>query len=208
MLLMNQDPSFTPTSPSNIDDDQLDHDQGGGQRGRRVPPQKRGRSRQDWATPPNFLTAVKKRLLIGEFTFDLAASPSNRVCEGFFSIEDDSLSKDWAALGKGWLWLNPPFGDIGPWVRKAREEARKGASIAVLVPASVGSNWWRDYVHQNMCDVYFLNGRITFVGAPDPYPKDLALLLYHHARDWCTDCGSGKIDVWSWAKDLKGSEGV
>jgi hypothetical protein len=77
----------------------------------------------------------------------------------------------------GWNWLNPPFSDLRTWVQKALEESRQGAHTAMLVPAGVGANWWRDWVHTK-ARVLLLNGRITFVGHNQPYPKDCALLLY------------------------------
>ena len=149
----------------------------------------RGGSRQDYGTPPEFLDAVKKRLDIDHFEWDLAASEENTVGNHFYSEKDNSLVQDWSACW-GWLWLNPPFSNITSWVKKASEESLKGAAIAMLVPASVGSNWWRDHVH-NQAHVLFLNGRLTFVGEKDPYPKDCSLLLY-------TKYSIGGYEVWDW----------
>ena len=47
----------------------------------------------------------------------------------------------------------------------------------MLVPAGVGSNWWKAWVHHKAY-VFLLNGRITFVGQPTCYPKDCCLLYY------------------------------
>jgi hypothetical protein len=77
----------------------------------------------------------------------------------------------------------------------------------MLIPAGVGSNWWRDYVH-NKAMVLLLNGRITFGGCPpnpktgkvDAYPKDCALLLYSPENKFYIDHGDAAYDVWSWAK--------
>jgi hypothetical protein len=91
----------------------------------------------------------------------------------------DSLAdhNSWKVTTGGWAFCNPPYGDIRPWVEKAYTESQDGAQIAMLVPASVGSNWWRDWV-EDVAYTIFLNGRITFVGASAPYPKDCAILLY------------------------------
>lgn len=153
------------------------------------PQQKPGRSKQDYGTPPEFLTAVKDRLGIAEFDCDLAAAKWNAVCPRYLSVMDDSLSGLTWNRGNGWNFLNPPFSSIGPWVRKAYASIDHGARTAVLIPAAVGSNWWRDHVHMK-CHALFLNGRITFVGATDPYPKDCALLLY--------SAFAGGYDVWTW----------
>ena len=86
------------------------------------------------------------------------------------------------------MWLNPPFSSIAPWARKCAEEAKLGAEILLLAPASVGANWWWSWV-EPAARVYSV-GRMTFdncfnrkTGEPvtDPYPKDLALC---HFKRW------------------------
>jgi hypothetical protein len=58
------------------------------------------------------------------------------------------------------------------------------------VTAGVGSNWWRDHVHDK-ARVLLLNGRITFVGETHGYPKDCCLLLYGPSVE-------PGYEVWSW----------
>lgn len=163
---------------------------------RKVPEQKPGKSEQVVCTPPNFLNALKNHLRIDEFSIDLAADGFNKVTDKFYGEEDNSLVQSWTEFKgqplKPWAFCNPPYGDIRPWVEKAYAESQKGAHVAMLVPASVGSNWWADWVHQ-LSYVTFLNGRITFVGHKSPYPKDLAILLY--APMFGVDGGYG---VWDW----------
>lgn len=146
-----------------------------------MPKQKPGNSKQDYQTPPEFLAAVRNRLRIENFYLDIAASAENAVCDNYLTEEDDALSsvRTWQPLDGygGWAWLNPPYAHIEPWVAKAAKEAQRGAHIAVLVPASVGADWWRDWVEPFAYQSY-LNGRLKFVGVKDYYPKDCALLLY------------------------------
>jgi hypothetical protein len=169
------------------------------------PTQKPGRSRQDYGTPPEFLAAVKAYLDIDAFAFDFACTPENAVAANYF--HGDALAMDWvAALGcsLAWGFLNPPFADIGPWVRKAYEAGKGGRHIAVLIPAYVGSRWWGEWVNHK-ADVLFLQGRLTFLGTPpnpktgkpDPFPKDCALLLYSAAAYAC----HGSYDVWDWRRE-------
>jgi phage N-6-adenine-methyltransferase len=141
-----------------------------------MPKQKPGKSKQDYRTPQDFIAAVKSRLHISSFEWDLAADASNTLASGFYSVEVDSLKQDWASH-KGWLWLNPPYNDIEKWVHKAALESAKGAKIAMLVPASVGANWWKNWVEPCAYQL-FLNGRLTFQGCDSFYPKDCTLLLY------------------------------
>lgn len=158
-----------------------------------MPRQQPGRSKQDVRTPKVFLDAVKCRLGIDAFTVDLAASASNTVAKQFYSERSNALVQPWA-LG-GWNWLNPPFAKIDPWVQKAYDESRLGACTAMLLPAGVGANWWRDWVHRK-ARVLLLNGRITFVGHATCYPKDCVLLLY--APDIVP-----AYESWTWPNETK-----
>jgi phage N-6-adenine-methyltransferase len=144
----------------------------------------RGKSKQDYETPADFMAAVEARF--GGIAFDLAADGLNKKAPLYFNEANDALAQDWSpdALNvrdwtRRWLWLNPPFANIKPWAQKCNAEFRTGADILFLVPAAVGSNWWRDYV-DGQAAVLFLNGRIHF----DPtnpkwgYPKDCALCVF------------------------------
>lgn len=163
-----------------------------------MPKQKPGRSKQNYATPDDFIKAVKKRYRISEFSHDFAADEFNTKASTFFSELDsafDHSPKEWGNLTtQSWGWLNPPFSDITKWANRANEAANCfGAQILMLVPASVGSNWFARYVHQRF-NVSFLNGRIHF----DPnnptwgYPKDCMLIEFKRP------IYSVDYDVWRW----------
>lgn len=143
-----------------------------------IPIQKPHKSEQSVSTPPEFIKKVLQLLGVNYFDIDLAADAKNTVAaHRWFDENDNSLIQSWIGGNGGWQWLNPPYSDIRPWVEKAWNESQKGAKIAVLVPASVGSKWWSDFV-DHKAHVLFLQPRLTFVGHEHPYPKDLALLLY------------------------------
>jgi len=140
-----------------------------------MPVQKPGRSIQDYGTPLEFIAAVEKRW--GKLDIDLASTALNAKAPKFITPEEDSLAKStkWE-LSEANGWLNPPFGVIEPWVRKVAEHAAKVQLILMLIPASVGSNWWAEHVHDK-CIVHLLRPRLSFDGK-NPYPKDCALLEY------------------------------
>lgn len=145
----------------------------------------RHKSKQDWATPTAFIEAVEKRF--GKIAVDLAASAENAKNFRYFDEDTNSLVQSWHQL-EGNLWLNPPFSNIAPWAKKCAEEASLGATILFLTPASIGSNWFRDFVHRKAL-VLALNGRLTFIGATAPYPKDCVLAAYGY---------SPGFEVWNW----------
>lgn len=158
-----------------------------------APRQKPGRSVQDVCTPAIFLTAVKRRFGVRAFSIDLAASAENAVAARYYTKADNALVQPWTS--DGLAWLNPEFAALEPWVERAWAQSQEGARLAMLVPAGVGSNWWRDYVHQKAF-VLVLNGRITFVGHTKPYPKDCCLLIYG------PDVAPGYV-VWLWRKTAR-----
>ena len=161
------------------------------------PTQKPGASAQDYATPDAFIQAVKRRLRIDRFSHDFAADGSNKQAPTFFDQETDALSVPrWELTlrecGAVWGWLNPPYADIGPWARRCLETSQAGGHMALLVPAGVGANWYRDYIHRRAL-VLALNGRLAFM--PDKpkwlYPKDCILCLFGPTV-------VADFDVWRW----------
>jgi len=145
----------------------------------------RHRSKQDVGTPPEFLAALVDRF--GPINLDLAANQENRVCEQWLGpgsqLGEDALAVDWAMLPErgvvmGHWFLNPPHGNVAPFVKKCAEQATSmPGAITVLVQAAVGTNWFADHV-EGKALVEPIRPRLKFVGQKDPYPKDLMILVY------------------------------
>jgi len=154
-----------------------------------VPLQKPGRSRQDYETPPEFIKAVERDFR-ADFVFDLAASPDNTKAPRWLDEEHNALAQDWKNID-GDCWLNPPFAKLEPWVKKCAESSP--ARIYVLLPAAVGSNWFRDWVVP-YASIYFLNPRLTFVGEASSYPKDLMMATYRVTPS------NNSFNVWRWRR--------
>lgn len=166
-----------------------------------MPKQKPGKSKQDYTTPPELIQAICNRLMVPNFRLDAAASHGNAVCANYYTEAENGLERPWLRYS-GWNWCNPPFANIYDWVAKANAESAVGAHSVVLIPASVGSDWWRECV-EPFAYIVFLHGRLTFggtpinpkTGKPDPYPKDCALLFY-------TPWGFRGSEIWSWRRDV------
>lgn len=157
----------------------------------------RHRSNQGYATPPNFVRACEE-LFGRRVVWDLAASEANTKADRWYDEAMNSLLQPWHRINApgGMLWLNPPFDNIAPWAEKcATESALPGCPpILLLTPASIGSNWFRDHVFVQ-ARVIALNGRIQFVGASDPYPKDLILSVY--------GLGGNALEIWTLPKEAR-----
>ena len=156
---------------------------------REMPDQKPGNSKQDYGTPLALMMAVRRRF--GPVVHDLAATAENTQAPTFYTKEQDSLSIPWRDFKPiGNLWLNPPFNHIAPWAKKCKEESdgRLG-HILLLVPASVGSNWFVEHVH-NHALVLALAPRLIFKGETQAYPKDCILAVF--------GMGLRGFDTWRW----------
>jgi phage N-6-adenine-methyltransferase len=159
---------------------------------RKPPPQKPGKSKQDYETPDEFIRAVEARF--GPLNIDLAAREDNTKVKGaFIPPEVNSLEVDWRQF-KGNGWLNPEFSNISPWVERASRYAGPSLKVFVLVPAAVGSNWYAEHVHGKAL-VLALAPRMVFVGEKQGYIKDLILCCYGF--------GVTGFDLWVWKENKR-----
>ena len=94
-----------------------------------------------------------------DFRFDLACNEKNAKCQKFYTEKEDSLSQDWHKL-EGWLWLNPPYSPLKPWIVKAQEENKKGAKIVVLCPPIISSRYFQEHLPS---EIRFIVGRVPFI---------------------------------------------
>lgn len=141
-------------------------------------------------TPRDFLDAVEKRF--GLITCDLAATHDNKVCDNYISPEENSLVASWPTLGLN--WLNPEFADIKPWAIKCSvESSMGGAKILMLVPASIDSKWFAEYVYP-FALIVPVRGRIKFVGHTNSFPKPLMLCVYGYGVN-------GMAKPWDWRNE-------
>ena len=152
-------------------------------------------SAQDIGTPPEFIDAVERRF--GKIVLDLAANATNAICPDYYGpggIEENSLDARWY-LGRktkpGVNWLNCPFGNVAQWAEKCAVHRDCPQWTLLLVPASVGSQWFSKHC-LGQAHVMALRQRITFVGQTQPYPRDLMLCAYGFSVFG--------FESWSWAK--------
>ena len=111
----------------------------------------------DWETPRDLYERISANY--GPFDLDPCATPETAKCARFFTPTDDGLKQPWAPCR---AFVNPPYGrEIGKWVRKAWDEAQRGAYVVMLIPARTDTNYWHDYVMRG--EIEFLRGRLYFV---------------------------------------------
>ena len=153
---------------------------------------RRGKSLQVVETPDEFILAVTRKF--GPIAVDLAATNENAKAPIYIDPETDTFKQDWVKWLRGGLgWLNPEFDPMDKWLDKCVLERRRGAQFLVLTPASIGANWFWDYVRP-FATTYSI-GRLQFVGHTHSYPKDLLVNHYH-------DNPSPVIQRWRWKGEL------
>jgi phage N-6-adenine-methyltransferase len=142
-------------------------------------------AKQDYATPHEFVRAVEQEYAVS-MMLDLAANEENAKCDHFLALPMNSLSVDWVEAlrlrpplddSRPCAWLNPPFRGIDPWMEKCKVESAKGMRIVSLTLASIGTAWYRKHVEGGALSLV-LRRRITFVGQPTGFPKELMITLW------------------------------
>lgn len=113
---------------------------------------------RNWGTPPEVFDPLNREF---RFTLDpCCSSMATSKCGRFYTERDNGLTKSWAGER---VFMNPPYGkEIYPWTRKAREEARNGALVVGLLPASTDLSWWHEDVLGH-AEVRYIRGRVRFL---------------------------------------------
>ena len=187
-------------------------------------------SKQDYKTQADLMVAIMKRF--GPITFDLAAHVANKQSPHYFApctgpegplpFDKDAFGIDafdhpWAVLSTnhfrregfmGLLWLNCEFNDIPTWAARCRDEAKLGANILLLTPASVGANWFSDLIAP-YADTYLLKPRLSFI-PKQTYNKDC--MISHFVSPEVRSSGKfavvgapegnvRSLEIWNWKKN-------
>lgn len=131
--------------------------------------------KDDWETPQPLFDALNE---LFHFNFDAAAHGENTKCDQFLTLGQDALTYPW----RGRVWLNPPYSrEVGMWVRRARNEAQQNPDVELvccLLYARTDTKWWHQDVMPHASEVFFLCGRVTFVGAPAPAPAPSVVVVF------------------------------
>ena len=115
-----------------------------------------------WRTPPALFASLDAEFC---FQLDAAAAPHNALCRKFITAEQNTLETPWADYLNvpGYVWLNPPYSDIMPFVKKAAAESANQIGTVMLVPADTSVGWFKEAI-QTASEVRFITaGRLAFI---------------------------------------------
>jgi len=133
-----------------------------------------GVKQQDkWETPPEVFEQLNEEF---NFTLDAAAETETTLCDYYFTEDDDALYQDW---NNQVVFCNPPYSKLKEFAHKANEEAKKGATVVMLVPARTDTRAFHDSLAGG--EVRFIKGRLKFQqngqkNDPAPFPSMVCVM--------------------------------
>ena len=131
----------------------------------------------EWETPMGFYQKLNKQF---KFTLDPCCTPETAKCENYYTMEDDGLSKSWKDQV---VFVNPPYGNIKEWVKKAHDESiNNGAVVVMLIPARTDTRYWHDYIMEEADSIYFVKGRLKFGQSQNAAPFPSAVVVFDSRR--------------------------
>jgi phage N-6-adenine-methyltransferase len=151
-----------------------------------------------WATPQDFYDRLHSEF---DFELDPCCNAENHKCWKYFTAEVDGLAQAWAPHT---TFMNPPYRKpehickpnckkktcakrgyhndayipgTGDWIKKAYEEAQKGATVVALIPARTDTEFWHDYV-MKAAEIRLVKGRLSFGDGTDSAPFPSAVVVF------------------------------
>ncbi|HBQ9083270.1 TPA: phage N-6-adenine-methyltransferase [Klebsiella quasipneumoniae] len=143
-----------------------------------------------WRTPPALFACLNAEFC---FQLDAAAAQHNALCKKFITAEQNTLETPWDDYLSipGYVWLNPPYSDITPFVKKAAAESSNQIGTVMLVPADTSVGWFKEAI-QTASEVRFIiAGRLAFINPVTGKPvsgnnKGSMLIIWHpYPRTHC-----------------------
>ncbi|MBZ7277773.1 phage N-6-adenine-methyltransferase [Klebsiella oxytoca] len=136
-----------------------------------------------WRTPPALFACLNAEFC---FQLDAAAAANNALCRKFITAEQNTLETPWDDYLSipGYVWLNPPYSDITPFVKKAAAESANQIGTVMLVPADTSVGWFKEAI-QTASEVRFITaGRLAFINPVTGKPvsgnnKGSMLIIWH-----------------------------
>lgn len=108
-----------------------------------------------WSTPSELVAWMESEY--GDYDIDAASSKENAVCEKFYSKETNCLKRWWGSNKH--IWLNPPYSNITPFVKKAIEQMEHNNQIDILLPCDTSTGWFYE-AQQRAAEIIWITGEV------------------------------------------------
>ena len=125
----------------------------------------------EWATPKEVFNELNNEF---RFDIDVASTDQNALCKRHFTASENGLIQDWGGCS---VWCNPPYSQVGRWVRKCYEERNNAKSIVLLIPSRTDTRWFHEFIY-GVAEVRFIKGRLKFSGSKNSAPFPSMIVIY------------------------------
>ena len=122
--------------------------------------------RDAWQTPKYFFNWLNKRF---DFDIDGCANESNALCANWVG-KGSPLSTDFLETKTPYpyrnlrFYVNPPYSDVTPFLKAAKELKDKGHLVVMLLNNDKSTQWYQQYIHGVANEVIDITGgRIAFI---------------------------------------------
>ena len=135
----------------------------------------------EWETPQEFFELLKKEY--GEFDLDPCCTKETAKADWYITKEEDGLSADWEDAD--YVFVNPPYSEVGKWAEKCFNEATENLRrVVLLVPSRTDTKWFHEYVLPYATEVRFVKGRLKFSNSKNsaPFPSMVVVFDYLKSR--------------------------
>ena len=144
-----------------------------------------GAGNDEFSTPQALFDFYDKAF---HFGLDVSATPRNTKCRRFFTKSVDGLKQEWT----GTVWMNPPYSQLGHWVKKAYESSLSGCTVVGLIPVWTDAKWFQDSCMH--AEIQFLRGRVSFDGRPGFAPFSNMVVIWR-PDDSVMKCSCVRVPV-------------
>lgn len=138
----------------------------------------------DWGTPQDFFDRLHAEF---HFTVDAAANDTNHKLPRWYGPggeREDALDGFWSTSEV--YWCNPPYGrEQRAFVAQAHDVMTRGGLAVLLLPSRTDTKLWHQWVWNaerqepyDGVEVRFVQGRLTFDGAPAPAPFPSVVVVF------------------------------
>ena len=118
-----------------------------------------------WRTPKYFFNWLNKRF---DFDIDGCADESNALCLGWVGkgspLGGFLETKTPYPYRNLRFYVNPPYSDVTPFLKAAKELRDKGHTVVMLLNNDKSTKWYQNHIHNVANEVIDITGeRIAFI---------------------------------------------
>ncbi|WNO60853.1 phage N-6-adenine-methyltransferase [Rheinheimera sp. MMS21-TC3] len=120
-------------------------------------------SKDAYQTPPEVFAFMNSEF---NFKSDVCASVENSLCKYYITEQLNCLTQNWLTMCidvGDYVWMNPPYSNIGPFVARSAEMAKQGIGTVMLVMMDQSVGWYKEAVKTCQEVRLVIGGRLSFI---------------------------------------------